>query len=223
MSSDSHSSTAVANNPHFDPELGELAGYSGSKLGMWLFLATEIVMFGGLFVLYALYRSLEPSQFAEDAKQLNRLMGAANTVVLICSSLTMALAVNAIQRGDRKKLNLFMGLSFLGGLAFMVVKYFEYSHKYHVGTFPMGKLFHGMSSVVGQPDTYSHFFPIYFMTTGLHGLHVLIGMGFMATIMIYNAKGEFSAKYYTPVEICGLLWHLVDLVWIFLFPLLYLI
>lgn len=186
---------------------------------MWLFLLTEILTFGGLFVAYAIYRAWHPDMFVNAHLALNRSLGALNTVVLITSSITMALSIWAMQNDKRKQTFLYLLATLVLAGTFMVVKYFEYSHKFHVGQLP-GKFY----TYTGIEGTNPHiFFSIYFMMTGLHGLHVLIGMGLIIWLMVRTQKGHFSGKYYTPIEITGLFWHLVDMVWIFLFPLLYLI
>lgn len=193
--------------------------FDASKLGVWLFLATEVLMFGGLFVGYVIYHNEFPQMFAEGASFLDWRLGAINTVVLLVSSFTMALGIYFSQMNNPKKAVLSLGITLLCGALFMLIKYFEYTHKFHEGLFP-GKFF-----------TYEHaehanlglYFSFYFLMTGLHGSHVLIGMGLILWVLLRARKGEFSSHYYTPVEGVGLFWHLVDLIWIFLFPLLYLI
>jgi cytochrome c oxidase subunit 3 len=188
---------------HMDPAVE----YSSSKLGMWLFLGTEILLFGGLFAAYAIFRAKYPEMFMEQHLELNKKLGAINTCILIFSSLTMAMGVSAIQRGKQKATAILIFITILCGLAFGVVKYFEYSAKFHHHIYP---------------DT-SIFFSLYFMMTGLHMLHVFVGLVILATLLVLTMKGKFNAQYSTPVEIGGLYWHLVDLIWIYLFPLLYLI
>lgn len=206
--------------------------HNSAKLGMWLFLCTEVLLFSGLFVAYGIYRSLHPEVFLHASHLLDVKMGGLNTVVLIGSSLTMALAVRAAQLGQRKWLNLNLLLTL--GLAgcFLVVKYFEYSHKLHLGIAP-GRFFAPDASnpelatilnTKGQTLEYvNNFFSIYYMMTGLHGLHVLIGMVAITWIWLRALRNDFTPHYYYPVECVGLYWHLVDLIWIYLFPLLYLI
>jgi len=186
-----------------DPEVE----YSSSKLGMWLFLGTEIMLFGGLFAAYAIFRAKYPEMFLEQHQELNREMGAVNTCILIFSSLTMATAVTAVQKGRKMMAGIFILITIICGLGFGVVKYFEYGAKFshHI-----------------YPDT-SIFFSLYFMMTGLHMLHVFIGLVVLGVIMVLTFKGKFNEKYSTPVELGGLYWHLVDLIWIYLFPLLYLV
>ena len=193
--------------------------FEASKQGMWIFMVTEVLMFGGLFVAYGIFRGLYPEMFHDAHKMLAVNLGALNTVVLITSSLTMALAVSSIQKGKKDLSIRFLAATFFFACCFLVVKYFEYSHKIHDGLLP-GALFH--NSELKHPKT-SIFFSLYFMMTGLHGVHVLIGMGVIAWIMRRTIRGEFGPHFYTPVELVGFYWHFVDLVWIYLFPLLYLV
>ena len=186
---------------------------------MWLFLATEILMFGGLFMFYTVARVMHPEMFVEAHYFLDKTMGGLNTVVLITSSLTMALAIRSAQVNNQRGMMINLVLTLLFAGTFMVVKYFEYSHKIHIGVVP-GRFFHYEGMTVANPHI---FFGVYFLMTGLHGIHVLIGMGVITWLLIRGARGEFGPSYYTPVECVGLYWHLVDLIWIFLFPLLYLI
>ncbi len=193
--------------------------FDSAKLGMWLFLVTEVLFFGGLFVAYIVYRAWNPELFTLAATQLDTVMGGINTLVLIGSSLTMALAIRYAQLNDAKKSFWMLGATIAAALVFMVIKYFEYTHKFHLGIFP-GEAY----TFTGIDHPKAHiFFSIYYMMTGLHGIHVLIGIGLIGWLMVKTKRGAFSAEYYTPVEITGLYWHLVDLIWIFLFPLLYLI
>jgi cytochrome c oxidase subunit 3 len=193
--------------------------FDAGKMGLWLFLVTEVLLFGGLFCAFAIFRSWYYPAFVAAHHHLDKVMGGTNTIVLITSSLTMALAVRAAQTNKKKQTVGLLVVTLLCAAAFLVIKYFEYSHKFHDGLLP-GKYF-----------TYEHaqfkeegiFFAVYFMMTGIHGVHVLIGMGLITWILLRANKGEFSSRYYAPVEGVGLYWHLVDLVWIYLFPLLYLI
>jgi len=291
---------------HFDtPE----QQYDSGKLGMWLFLATEILLFGGLFCAYAVYRSNHPEIFAYAHTFLNKYLGATNTVILLASSLTMAWAVRAAQLGQRRLLVVLLGCTLLGGAGFMSIKYVEYKEKWEHGLLwgtryspgehgvgahegavahdegaavhdegtaepPAGESAEtgtppaatetapgagpGVLEVTGsglkveqtslppaaaapggvarpagtaftghepgnEPRNVQIFFGIYFLMTGLHGIHVLIGMLLIGWILIKSARGAFGPQYFTPVDLVGLYWHLVDLIWIFLFPLLYLI
>ena len=202
---------------------------AAAKMGMWIFLATEILMFSGLFLAYFIIRTFYPEMVLSSHELLSKTAGGVNTVVLLTSSFTMAMAVRAAQVGDKKWCVRHLILTLLFAGTFMVVKYFEYTGKFANGIFP-GKFFdyeraaiyaaeHG-HELKGLPHI---FFALYFCMTGLHGVHVLVGMGVIFWILRRAQKGHFGPKYYTPVENVGLYWHLVDLVWIFLFPLLYLV
>ncbi|MBK7092567.1 MAG: cytochrome c oxidase subunit 3 family protein [bacterium] len=190
-----------------------------AKLGTWLFLLTEILLFGGLFCAYAIFRAWYPDMFWEAHKQLDVVLGSINTVVLITSSVTMALAIRSMQLNNRTHTLWFLAATLMFAATFLVIKYFEYEHKIHLGQLP-GKYY----TYTGLEGNNPHvFFSIYFAMTGLHGFHVLGGMGLIVWMMIRTVRGTISAEYYTPIEMTGLYWHLVDLIWIFLFPLLYLI
>jgi len=191
---------------------------SSAKLGMWLFLAQEVLFFGGLFVAYGVVRYLYPETMLAGHEYLNVPMGAVNTIVLITSSLTMALGVRAAQTNNQKKLLLHVSLTILFACVFLIIKYFEYTHKIHVGLVTARAF--SAEGIAGSPHI---FFSLYFVMTGLHGLHVIAGIVCLLWILKRARKKEFSSAYYTPVENVGLYWHLVDLVWIFLFPLLYLV
>lgn len=277
-----HRSTHLAH--HFDSAAQQ---FGSAKLGMWLFLATEILLFGGLFCAYAVYRANHPEVFIYAHQFLDRNLGGINTVILLCSSLTMAWAVRCAQLGKQKGLVVLLSLTLLGGFGFLGIKFVEYEHKWKHGLLP-GKRFHPaeMSHAEGHADAHHPmpvpgdaappapaapqdaagaagaatsdrsalppsaegprgtvpagespagapksgiprnvqiFFGIYFIMTGLHGVHVVAGMGAIAWILVRARAGAFGAEYYTPVDMVGLYWHLVDLIWIFLFPLLYLI
>jgi cytochrome c oxidase subunit 3 len=193
--------------------------FDSAKLGMWLFLVTEILFFGGLFVAYIVYRAWNPELFTMAATQLDTLMGGINTLVLIGSSLTMALAIRAAQTDNPSASIKYLASTVALAFVFMVIKYFEYTHKFELGIFPgENYTFTG----IDHPKA-NIFFSIYYMMTGLHGIHVIIGIGIITWLIIKTKKGAFNSSYYTPVEITGLYWHLVDIIWIFLFPLLYLI
>ncbi|MBI2346858.1 MAG: cytochrome c oxidase subunit 3 family protein [Deltaproteobacteria bacterium] len=193
--------------------------YGSSKLGLWLFLVTEILLFGGLFVGYIMYRGLYPEMFHEAHHHLNRILGSINTVVLICSSFTMAMGVRATQRSDSNRANQFLLATLFFAAMFLVIKYVEYTHKIHEGLLP-GAHFHPLEAMHPKADL---FFTLYFLMTGLHGVHVLVGMGLILWVLIRSNKGHFDEHYSTPVELTGIYWHLVDLIWIYLFPLFYLI
>ena len=193
--------------------------FDAGRMGIWLFLVTEILFFGGLFCAFAVFRSWYYDSFVEAHHHLDKVMGAINTVVLISSSFTMAMGVRSAQQGKKQLTNWMLLLTIAFACASLVIKYFEYSHKFHEGLLP-GAMFHAEGFTSAHPGM---FFAVYFMMTGIHGLHILIGIGMLTWILIRNNRGEFSGKYYAPVEGVGLYWHLVDLVWIYLFPLLYLI
>jgi cytochrome c oxidase subunit III len=201
---------------HFDSLEQE---FDSAKTGMWLFLASEIMMFGALFVGALIFHNLHPAAFSEGSRHLNWQMGAINTFFLLTSGLTMGLAVIAAQKSEQNQVRLYLVMSILFASGFLVVKFLEYQAKFHHGTLP-GALFHGE----GFQDPYVHiFFSFYFMMTGLHGLHVLIGMGLMTWCLIRASQTRFTRSYFIPIENVAMYWALVDLVWVFLFPLLYLI
>lgn len=192
--------------------------FESAKIGMWAFIAQEILFFSAIFVAYAIFRYLYPDMFLEGAANLDWRFGFLNTLVLITSSFTMVMGVRSAQVSNKKACVRYLLTTFVLAGVFMVVKYFEYSEKIHHGLLP-GSLFTG----VGIHDNLHIFFGLYFVATGLHGIHVLVGMGLLLWIARRAHKGEFYSGYFTPVEMVGLYWHLVDVVWIFLFPLLYLI
>lgn len=193
--------------------------FDTAKMGMWVFLVTEILFFGGLFAAYIVYRAWHPDLYVEASTQLDTLMGGINTAVLILSSFTVAMAIRSAQINKNKHLIWYLVVTLALATTFMVIKYFEYTHKFHLGIYP-GQFY--TFEGIEHPQA-PIFFSIYYMMTGLHGLHVIIGMGLMIWLIVKALKGKISAEYYTPVEITGLYWHLVDIIWIFLFPLLYLI
>jgi cytochrome c oxidase subunit III len=201
---------------HFESAEAE---FEASKQGMWLFMVTEVLMIGGLFVGYAIFRGLYPEAFQEAHKLLSVKMGLTNTVVLITSSVTMLLAVTSAQRGERTKSMKYLIATFLLGCCFLVVKYFEYTSKIHHGLLPGGNF---TNTELTNPKA-PLFFSFYFVMTGIHAFHVVVGMGLMVWLMKRTAAREFSPAFYTPVEFVGFYWHFVDLVWIYLFPMLYLI
>lgn len=193
--------------------------YQAAKLGMWLFLATEILLFGGLFASFAIFRWYYLEEFHAASHHLDWKLGMTNTVVLIFSSFTAALAVDAAQHGDNKKVTKLLATTVACGFIFLIIKYFEYSHKFHAGIFPGTEYFN-------SPEfnaEYKTFFGLYYCMTGLHALHVIFGMAILGWVLTKSRKNRFSPDYYTPVEVGALYWHLVDLIWIYLFPLLYLV
>lgn len=209
---------------HFESAAHE---FDAAKQGMWLFLVQEVLFFGGLFVAYTIFRGLYPAAFSEGHHLLDWRMGMLNTFVLITSSWTMLRAVTSAQRGEKKKIVYFLTLTLICAGIFLVVKYFEYTHKFHAGLLP-GKHFAPVAAELhGHPMPQDPktplFFSLYFMMTGVHGAHVIGGMVVMVWWLKRALRGEFNEKYYFPLEMLGLYWHFVDLIWIYLFPLLYLV
>ncbi len=201
---------------HFD----SLAQQSeATTLGMWVFLVTEVLFFGGLFATYMIYRSWYPDAFAAASHELDVTLGTINTVVLITSSLTMALAVHAAQLGQRKALMLFLIATMILGGVFLGIKSVEYYHKFVEHHVP-GPTFQFEAEHIRHAQI---FFSLYFVMTGLHAVHMIIGIGIMLVMLYWSWNGTITEEYSSPIEISGLYWHFVDIVWIFLFPLLYLI
>jgi cytochrome c oxidase subunit 3 len=190
-----------------------------STFGMWLFLLTEVLFFGGIFFAYMLYRMWYFDAFAEASRDLDLMLGGFNTVVLIGSSLTMAFAVRSAQTGSSRGTVRWLILTMILGAVFLGVKVVEYSHKFEVGHVP-GPNFHSTSPWAAQEQI---FYSLYFTMTGLHAVHMIVGIVILAIITRMAAQGKFNESYHTPVEMTGLYWHFVDLVWIYLFPLLYLV
>jgi cytochrome c oxidase subunit III len=191
--------------------------YGGAKLGMWLFLFTELLLFGGLFLLYGVYLKRYPQEFAEGGKQLNWVIGTANTALLLTSSLFAAMSVTAIQRDERNRAVGLIGGTILCAAGFMVIKYFEWSAKIGHGIYP------GSGHLKAGAPGESVFFSLYYMTTGIHGLHVLIGGALLGWIATRVKAGSVNAGDFVLLENGALYWHLVDLIWIFIFPLYYLV
>jgi len=240
---------------HFDTPAQQ---YAAAKLGMWVFIATEILMFGGLFCAYAIWRGQDSAIFDQAHHFLNKKLGASNTVVLLFSSLTAALAVRSAQLGKRNATSVYLVVTILCAFGFLVIKYFEYTHKFELGLLPGHCFGHPWFSGAIQggqevgsclrihadapagnpewvraidesgnlqvlPPRANMFFGIYFCMTGLHAIHVIVGMSILTWVLVKNVKGQFSKEYFTHVDLGALYWHLVDLVWIYLFPLLYLV
>lgn len=201
---------------HFDDLEQQL---EASTLGMWLFLVTEVMFFGGMLAAYMLYRIWYPVAWADGSNELNIVMGGVNTAVLIFSSLTMAMAVRAAQTGRRTATMGFLVVTMLLGLTFLVIKFFEYKEKFELHHVP------GPNFQFEGPEAphVQIFFSVYFALTGVHALHMVIGFSLLSVILWMTYKNRFSPEWYTPVELAGLYWHFVDIVWIFLFPLLYLV
>lgn len=191
-----------------------------STLGMWIFLITEIMFFGGMFAAYTIYRSSYPNVFGLASSSLNVTIGAINTCVLLLSSFTMVMAVRAGQLGKKKAIIVFLIITLIFGCAFLGIKAYEWNQKFQEHHVP-GLSFHLEGTPLqGQAQL---FFSLYFAMTGLHALHMVVGVGILSFIIWKTAQGTYSSKYYTPIDIAGLYWHFVDIIWIFLFPLLYLI
>ncbi|WP_432822589.1 cytochrome c oxidase subunit 3 family protein [Trichloromonas sp.] len=191
--------------------------YTGAKLGMWLFLYTEVLLFGGLFVLYAVYLHRYPLEFAAAAGQLNFTLGAANTVILLTGSLLVALSVSAIRHGSTRLAQGLLWGGVASGILFLINKYLEWSTEIGHGIYP------GSPILEQRAQGEIVFFGLYYITLGLHGLHVLIGAVILAVVAVMTAKGSIHQDEFVILENSGLYWHLVDLVWIFIFPLYYLL
>jgi cytochrome c oxidase subunit III len=232
----SHAATHVAH--HFDDAEQQ---YTAAELGMWLFLATEVLFFGGLFCLYTVYRFWYHAAFAAGSHHLDVALGSANTVVLLTSSLTMVLAVHAAQTNDRRGIVRYLLFTMLLGALFLSIKGYEYHEKFVEHLVP-GRHFvltedenrrsealptpapsrttQSTNAELGHTEL---FFSLYFAMTGLHALHMIIGIAILGVLAVASQRGSYSKEYFTPVEMTGLYWHFVDIVWVFLFPLLYLI
>ena len=231
---DSHATVAEHSEQHDNPALRhhfatEQQQKNAASLGMWLFIVTEIMFFGGMFCAYLVYRLAHFNAFAAGSQQLNIWMGAINTAVLIVSSVTVVLAVKAAELGKRKLLTSYLVVTVLLGMTFLVIKGFEYKEKFekhHVPgpTFQFHEPFDDNGKQIPvNPNEAQLFFSLYFAMTGMHALHMIIGCGLFSVLAVLAWKGHFTADYFTPIENAGLYWHLVDIIWIYLFPLLYLI
>jgi len=199
------------------PNSGHNFDAKASKMGMWLFLFTELLLFGGLFLVYMVYRYLNQDAFLLASFELNVWMGTINTIVLLTSSMTIAMAITALQKGNAKLAITLSWLTILAALSFLVIKYFEWSSKFEHGLFP------GMDHFDGLPLGERLYFYLYFFMTGLHALHVIVGGVFIAVVIRLIKKEKVTKERYSLLENSGLYWHLVDLIWIYLFPLFYLI
>jgi len=189
----------------------------GAKMGMWLFLFTEVLLFGGMFLAYAVYRYKYSNDFHLAAMELNTTIGTINTIILLTSSLTMALSIAFIQRSEKLLSILFVSSTILLAFIFLINKYFEWSAKIEHGIFPRSQ------ELLDRPNGQILFFGLYYVMTGLHALHVIIGMIILSFMLIFLIKNKITSENYVKLENSGLYWHLVDLIWIFLFPLFYLI
>jgi cytochrome c oxidase subunit 3 len=191
--------------------------YTGAKLGMWLFLFTEVLLFGGMFLVYSVYREVNTTEFHEAGLEMNVVVGAVNTIILLTSSLTMALSISAIKKGEKKSSILLQAATVILGIAFLVNKYFEWSDHIRHGFYPDSPQLLAMSH--GK----ILFFGLYYVMTGIHALHVVIGMSIIVFILVLTLRGIVTSGDYVKLENAGLFWHLVDVIWIYLFPLFYLI
>jgi cytochrome c oxidase subunit 3 len=227
---DHHGEAHAAHNPallhHFaEPEQQRNA----ASLGMWVFLATELMFFGGLFCAYLIYRRWYFGDFGAASKSIDAFLGGTNTAVLICSSLTVVIAVWAAQTARKGLLVAMLGITMLLGLVFLGIKAVEYKNKFEEHHVPGASFSFENVPIPGHPGQFANprhaqmFFSLYFVMTGLHALHMIVGLGIFAWLFIMAVKGRFTPEWHTPVEIGGLYWHFVDIVWIYLFPLLYLI
>jgi cytochrome c oxidase subunit 3 len=195
---------------------------SAHTLGIWLFLASEVLFFGGLFTAYAVMRYSHPEGFTRGSQALDQVLGGANTAVLLTSSLTMALAVWSAQTANRRLLQLFLAATIVLGAAFLGIKAWEWTHEYHEGLLP-GREFHPHDVEGAVARSMQLFFVFYFTITGLHALHMVVGLAVLGVQLFLTTRGNFGTDDYTPIEVAGLYWHFVDIVWIFVFPLLYLL
>jgi cytochrome c oxidase subunit 3 len=190
--------------------------YERGKLGMWLFLFTEILLFGGLFILYSAYRARYPLEFHDAGQHLNVFIGVANTIILLTSSLTVAMAITAVQKGDRRISTSCLAVTIMLGIAFLVNKYIEWSAEIHRGFYP------NSPELLQHPQGHQIFFGLYYSMTGLHGLHVLAGVILLSIMLVLVIKEKITSVNFNILENAGLYWHLVDVIWIFLLPLFYL-
>ncbi|HZR59069.1 MAG TPA: cytochrome c oxidase subunit 3 family protein [Terriglobales bacterium] len=229
----SDSTAAVEHAEHNDPALLHHFATAQQQrdtasLGMWLFLATEVMFFGGMFCAYLVYRYWYYNEFAAGSRSISIWLGTINTVVLICSSLTVALGVKAAQLGKRKQLVSLLLATLVFGVAFLGIKGVEWYQKYeehHVPgrSFDVSDIIRDYPQIHIDPSHSQLYFSLYFAMTGLHALHMIVGIGIFSFLTYYSWKGKYGPEYYTPIENGGLYWHFVDIVWIYLFPLLYLI
>ncbi len=191
--------------------------YTGAKLGMWLFLFTEIILFGGMFLLYSIYRDVHTADFHEAGKEMSVAIGAINTIILLTSSLTIVLAITSIRNGEKTRSILFQGVTIILGLAFLGNKYIEWSDHIRHGFYP------NSPELLSLPHGEILFFGLYYVMTGIHALHVLIGITVIGFVLILTSRGRVSSGDFVKLENTALFWHLVDVIWIYLFPLFYLI
>lgn len=215
MNNTSHTEIAEEHNllPHSEHKLDLVS----AKLGMWLFLLTELLLFGGLFVIYATYRFMNSQAFHNAAMELNVFIGTFNTLILLTSSLTAAMSITALRKGNRILSIVLLAITIISALGFLTNKYFEWAEKFHHGLFP------GAEELTSRPPGQILFFGLYYAMTGLHALHVIAGMIILAFILVFIWRNKVTSSDYAKLENGALYWHLVDIIWIFLFPLFYLI
>ena len=197
--------------------MGEHIDRTGIRIGMWLFLYSEIILFGGLFVLYAAYFHEYPKNFADSGRDLNRIIGSINTAILLVSSFTVAASITAVRRRARKLALFLIAFSILCGGVFLTIKYFEWGDHIHHDIYP------NSATLVNGPPGNNIFFGLYYVITGLHGLHVIIGMTLLSISLTFVVTGRVNEDHFSMLENAGLYWHLVDMIWIFVFPLFYLV
>jgi cytochrome c oxidase subunit III len=190
---------------------------TGARMGMWLFLFTELILFGGLFLIFAVYRFGHEQDFHFASRELNVLIGTINTLILLSSSLTMAMSITAIQQGRKQLSMVLIVLTILSAFGFMVNKYFEWAAKFHHGIYP------GSHELLKQSNGVILYFGLYFVMTGLHALHIVIGVVILTFMLVFIARDKITPDSFVKLENAGLYWHLVDIIWIFLFPLFYLL
>ena len=195
----------------------EIKDYTGARLGMWLFILSELLLFGGMFILYSAYRYKSPTDFHHASKELDVVLGTLNTILLLTSSLSVAASISAIQKGQRKLSMYLLVVTMTLGLLFLVNKGFEWGTKIEHGIYP------NSPTLLARTKGEILFFGLYYVMTGLHGFHVLVGVCVLSVMLILIAKDKINRMHFTPLENSGLYWHLVDIIWIFLYPLFYLI
>jgi cytochrome c oxidase subunit III len=189
----------------------------GSRMGLWLFLFSELILFGGMFIIYAVYRFMHAEEFRLAAAELDPFIGTINTMILLTSSLTVAMAITAIQQGKKYLSMALVSTTLILAFVFLVNKYFEWSHKISIGIYPQSP------ELMNKPQGEILYFGLYYVMTGLHAIHVIIGMAVLAFMLVFIAKGSINRESFVKLEAGALYWHLVDIIWIFLFPLFYLI
>jgi cytochrome c oxidase subunit 3 len=199
------------------PVFEEVIDYTGAKLGMWLFVLSELILFGGMFILYAVHRYKNPGEFHHASGELDVILGTLNTIILLTSSLSVAISITAIQKGERRLSMVLLMVTMVLGLLFLVIKGFEWNTKIGHGIYP------NSPTLLARPKGEILFFGLYYVMTGLHGLHVLVGVCVLSVMLLLVAKRKLTQRRFTPLENSGLYWHLVDIIWIFLYPLFYLI